>query len=194
MRVDFTFDINKTVSSAGYLARRCGGEIKIFFLMKMMYGAEREALATWRRPITGDSFCSMKSGPILSRTYNLFKGEIANDNSDMIKWFKHFAPRRGNDLKLISEPDFEFLSELEVQALENSCNAIADLVKQKGMIADTLHTQWPEWQYPSKYGRGSIPLRLEEVLSEVIEDESEVERIVLEIRAVNSARAALQVS
>ena len=192
--VDFVFDIDKTVASAAYLTKRCGGTIKIFFLLKMMYGAERAALANWHRPITGDSFASMRKGPVLSRTYDLIKGNVANTNSDMVKWAKHFSPRSGNDITLIVEPDFGFLSELEIEVLEQSAIDIGKLIKKHGLIAETLHERWPEWNDPSRYGRGSIPLRLEDVLAEVVEDESEIERIMIEIRAVASAKAALQVS
>lgn len=190
----FVFDIDKAVAAAAYLTKRCGGEISIFFLLKMMYGAERRALTEWHRPITGDSFASMRKGPVLSRTYDLIKGHVPNSNSDMAKWSKHFSPRDGNKIKLIAEPDLDFLSQREIEALEKSALEIAELVEKQGLIAETLHKLWPEWRDPSTKGRGSVPLSLEEVLSEIVEDESEIERIVIEIRAVSSAKAALQVS
>lgn len=187
------FDIDKAVASAAYITKRCDETLSIFILLKMMYGAERDALATWHRPITGDSFASMKKGPILSRTYDLIKGEVSKTNSDMVKWLQHFSPREGNKIKLILEPEFGVLSQLETEVLDKSINGIAALIKDHGLIAEKLHEQWPEWRDPTKYGRGSIPLSLEEVLSEVVEDESEIERIVLEIRAVASAKSALQI-
>jgi hypothetical protein len=193
--VDFVFDIDKTVAAAAFLTKRSpGGQISIFLLLKMMYGAERDALAHWHRPITGDSFCSMPKGPVLSRTYNLIKGEVLNTNSDMAKWSRHFAPRENHNVKLIVDPDFDFLSVREISALKRSEIEIAALVKKHGAIADVLHEQWPEWQEPSKFGKRSIPLPIEDVLSEVIEDREEIERIILEIRAVNSAKAALQIN
>jgi hypothetical protein len=192
--VKFVFDIDKAIASAAYITKRCDEQLSIFILLKMMYGAERIALATWHRPITGDSFASMKKGPVLSRTYDLIKGQVANTNSDMTKWSTYFSPREGNKIKLIAEPDFGVLSQLENEALETSIQEVAALIKSHGLIADELHKKWPEWQDPSKYGRGSIPLSLEDVLSEVVDDESEVERIVLEIRAVASAKSALQVA
>lgn len=193
--MDFVFDIDKAVAAAAYLAKRCTGRtVSIFVLLKMLYGAERDALMKWHRPITGDSFASMKKGPVLSRLYDLMKGTIPATNSDMVKWSKHFSPRIGNNVKLIAEPDFEFLSLREVETLERSLLAIADLIQKEGLIADALHKKWPEWKDPAEYGRGSIPLTLEEVLSEVLDDESDVAAVVSEIRAVSSAKAALQVS
>lgn len=192
--MDFVFDIDKAVAAAGLVAAKCKEEtISIFLLLKVMYGAERDALATWHRPITGDSFASMRKGPILSRTYDLICGKVLSTNSDMVKWSQHFSARKGNTIKLLSSPNTDFLSQREQEALARSLKEIAVLVRKKGLIADALHEQWPEWKDPDKYGRGSIPLSLKEVLSEIVENEDEVEKILLEIRAVGSAKAALQV-
>jgi hypothetical protein len=192
--MDFVFDIDKAVAAAGFVTKRNSGQISAFFLLKVMYGAEREALLKWHRPITGDSFASMKKGPVLSRTYDLIKGSVLSSNSDMAKWSKYFSPRDGNDIKLIAAPDLDVLSKRETDALEKSFRFIAALVRRKGLIADALHEIWPEWKDPAAYGKGSIPLSLKEVLSEVVDDESVLEQICLEIRAVGSAKAALQVS
>jgi Protein of unknown function (DUF4065) len=196
-RMDFVFDIDKAIASAAYITKRCDENLTIFVLLKMMYAAERDALANWQRPIAGDSFASLPKGPILSRTYDLIKSGVANTNSDMVKWSKYFSPRCGrgnNQIKLIAEPDLSVLSQLENESLERAISEVAALIKQHGLIAEELHKKWPEWQDPSKYGRGAIPLSLHEVLSEVIDDESEIERIILEIRAVASAKSALQVA
>ena len=39
----------------------------------MLYVADREALLTWNRPITGDKFVSMDNGPVVSLIYDLIK-------------------------------------------------------------------------------------------------------------------------
>lgn len=192
--MDSVFDIDKTVAAAGYLTKRCGRKIDVFVLLKMMYAAERDALLNWHRPITGDSFASLPKGPILSRTYNLIKNEVLSTNSDMVKWSRHFSPRSGFEIKLIADPDFDFLSQRETDVLEKSAIEIAALIKKHGRIYEVLHQQWPEWKDPQKFGKHSIPLTLKEVLSEIVEDESEVERVVSEIRAVSSAKAALQIN
>ena len=193
--MEFVFDIDKAVAAAAYVTKRCGKEISGFILIKILYGAERDALASWHRPITGDSFVSMKKGPVLSRIYDLIKGSVLSTNSDMVKWSKHFSPRKSNNnIELIAEPDFRFLSKRETAVLEKSAQHISSLIKQHGLIADVLHHEWPEWKDPSDCGKGAIPLTLEEVLSEVIEDESFVEKIVSEIKAVAGAKAALQIS
>ena len=51
----------------------------------MAPAAEREALASWHRPITGDNFCSLAKGVVLSRTYNLIKGESRPMRGDTLR-------------------------------------------------------------------------------------------------------------
>jgi hypothetical protein len=157
-----------------------------------MYAAEREALTTWHRPITGDNFCSMRKGIVLMRTYNLIKGEVMSSNSDMVKWSQHFSPRDGNSIRLLVEPDFDYLSDREKEALDRGFDLITKLIKEHGLIADVLHDQWPEWRNPEGTGRGSLPLDPKDVLGQAIEDEDEIERLASEIQAVQSAKAALQ--
>ncbi len=125
----FVFDADKAVAAAAYVTRKKDDRrISIFELLKTMYAAEREALATWHRPITGDSFCSMPKGVVLSRTYDLMKGRVMGTNSDMVKWSQHFSPREGNDVRLLAEPDYEYLSKRETEALDKAARLIASLI------------------------------------------------------------------
>lgn len=188
----FVFDIDRAVAAAAYLTRKKGKEISIFELLKMMYAAEREALTTWHRPITGDSFCSMRKGIVLRRTYDLIKGEVMATNSDMVRWSQHFSARDGNRIRLVADPDYDYLSDREKEALDRGFDLITDLIARHGLIADVLHKQWPEWRDPEGTGKGSLPLEPEDVLGQTIEEEDEIERITSEIQAVQSAKAALQ--
>jgi hypothetical protein len=172
--------------------KRKGQRISIFELLKRMYAGEREALASWHRPITGDSFCSMPKGVVLSRTYDLIKGEVMGTNSDMAKWSQHFSAREGNFVRLISEPDYDYLLEREREALDKGAELIRTLIAKHGQIADVLHDLWPEWKNPEGSRKGSIPLTPEEVLGQVIEDDDEAERVAREIESVQTAKAALQ--
>jgi len=189
----FVFDIDKAVAAAAHVTRKKKGwRISIFELLKTMYAAEREALASWHRPITGDNFCSLPKGVVLSRTYNLIKGEVMGTNSDMVNWSQHFSARDGNYVQLVAEPDYDYLSDRECEALDRGAELICSLVAKHGRIADVLHDLWPEWRNPEGSGRGSIPLTPEEVLSQLIEDEDEAERVAREIESVQTAKAALQ--
>jgi antitoxin SocA-like protein len=184
----FVFDIDKTVAAAGYIAKKFGGTVSTFVLLKMMYAAERHALKEWHRPITGDGFSAMKKGMVLSRTYNLIKHDVLGSNSDMQKWSEHFSARAGNDLTLTKDPDFDYLSEREKEALDKGFDQIQSLIKTHGSIADILHEMWPEWKDP---GTSSIPIDPKEILSEFIEDEEELCNVALDIESAQKAKAAL---
>ena len=112
----------------------------------------------------------------------------------MVKWSKHFFPRQGYYFFLKEEePDYDFLSEREIQALQRAAETIVDLEKQHGQTKEILHKRWPEWKDLTACGKKSLPLPMDEVLSELFEDESEVRSIAEDIRAFGSAKAALQV-
>ena len=123
---------------------------------------------------------------------NLIKGEVMGTNSDMVKWSQHFSAREGDYVRLVSEPDYDYLSEREREALDKGAKFIASLIAKHGRIADVLHQLWPEWKNPEGTGKKSIPLPPEDVLGEVIQDEDEAERVGREIASVQSAKAALQ--
>lgn len=193
MMTRFVFDIDKAVAAAAYVTRKWKpARISIFVLLKTMYAGEREALAKWHRPITGDEFCSMPKGIVLSRTYNLIKAQVMRGNSDMVKWSKHFSPRDGNFVQLLSEPDYDYLSDREREALDHADAFIRKLIAKHGSIAGLLHEIWPEWTNPEEKGKRSIPLPPEDVLEQLIEDEDEADRVGREIASVQNAKAALQ--
>jgi len=131
----------------------------------------------------------MRKGIVLSRTLNLINRNVLGSNSDMVKWSKHFSTREGNDIELISDPDFDFLSEREREALDKGFDQIKSLIRKHGLIADILHKQWPEWENP---GTGMIPLDLREILMQSLDDDDEIQRICLEIQSVQDVKASLQ--
>ena len=111
----------------------------------------------------------------------------------MAKWAKHFSPRKGNKIEILVEPDFDYLSQREIEALEQGFHEITSLVKEHGKIDEVLHQKWPEWKNPQKVcGKLSMPLEIEEILSEFLCEDDEIEKISLEIESVQSAKAALQ--
>jgi len=193
--MSLTFDIDKTVAAAAYIAEKQGGRICTIDLLKMLYAAERVALKGWCRPITGDRFSCLPKGIILSRTYSLINQDILSSESDMAKWAEHFSKRSGNDVVLQKKPDYDFLSKRELDALDEAYIEVSELLKEHGRlnIAEVLHQRWPEWKDPEKTcGKKSMPLDVSEILSVLIEDEDKLNKVLLDIQSVHSAKAALQ--
>jgi uncharacterized phage-associated protein len=147
------FNIKKAKAAAAYLIERSGGSQEMFFLIKMLYYADRLALTEWGNSITGDSFASLKKGPIVSEIYNFMKDPATrpNQNPNEIEWRESFG-RTGNNISLRKAVEVDVLSEREIYVLEKSRKTIGGI---RGSVANWLHDNCPEWEDP--HG-SSIPI------------------------------------
>jgi len=192
--MDFAFDIKKTVAASALLCKMEGSDgIDARELLKMLFLADRSALLTWRRPITGDRFVSMPQGPVLERTYDLIKGIVSG--SDKLAWDSAFAPRQNHRIKFQSNAvfDLDFLSQREEDALRKAHQIIRKLVSESGGgFIHELHKLLPEWKDPGTGTWTSAPLPAERIFQVAGEDDETIEKISGEIRAVSRARVSLQ--
>jgi uncharacterized phage-associated protein len=69
------FREDKATAAAASFLQAAGGELEYLKLLKLMYLTERESLKTLSVSIKGDTFYSMKRGPVMSATYDLIKGK-----------------------------------------------------------------------------------------------------------------------
>ena len=70
--MDVQFDKTKTLNALLYVANRV--QRKDFHkIFKVIYFADRQHLADWGRPITGDTYIAMDAGPVPSRLYDMLK-------------------------------------------------------------------------------------------------------------------------
>ena len=65
------FNERKATQAAAFLLKIRGGRMSYLKLIKLLYLADRAALARWGRPITTDRHVSMNHGPVLSRVLDL---------------------------------------------------------------------------------------------------------------------------
>ena len=66
------FDKTKALNALLYVANRV--QRKDFHkIFKIVYFADRQHLAEWGRPITGDTYIAMDAGPVPSRMYDMMK-------------------------------------------------------------------------------------------------------------------------
>ena len=179
----FDFDIRKTISAVAFLMKREGGRLDMFLTLKMLYLADKEALVKWGKPITGDSFVSMDKGPVLSRTYNLFKGK---DSEYQAQWNAAFTERLDNSIYPNGAVDLELLSEREMEALETARIQINSLAP--GAVADWLHRICPEWQDPQG---SSIPIDPDTILRKAGKTENELRIMDASNEAFRYAKALI---
>src|SRR5262245_29879512 len=68
------FNEAKATQAAALPLKYRGGRMISMNLIKSLYLVDRTALIRRGRPVTFDSYCSLRYGPILSRTLNLITG------------------------------------------------------------------------------------------------------------------------
>jgi len=153
MTLTFAFDIEKTIAAVAFLAKREDGKLDMFLSIKMLYLADKRALESWGKTITGDKMVSMPKGPVLSTIYNLFKGIGAADH--LAEWNANFGETVNNKIQLRKNPNFDLLSEDELEALEAARNEIDSSAPWE--VADWLHKTCPEWDDPKGSSRRIDP-------------------------------------
>lgn len=156
------FDQKKVAQSAAWFVSRAGGQLTILKLMKLLYLADRQAIAAFARPISGDRMVSMPHGPVLSQTLEVANGNLESEPEGWDSWLcdragREIALRPGRDvsreaLDSISDAEFAILN--EVQDRFGHMSAIA--------LRDYTHRECPEWRDPNGSSR---PIPLQRVLT-----------------------------
>ena len=137
----------RAAQTAAFFICRAGGAIEVLKLMKLMYLAERESLAKYGEPITGDVLVSMKHGPVLSKTLDHINGFIDSEEGGWESWI---SGRAGHKLELqpAHKPTDKLLQ------LSDADNEILDFIWNKFghysqyKLRDITHKICPEWEDP----------------------------------------------
>lgn len=129
------FDKEKSLNALLYVANRV--QRKDFHkIFKIIYFADRQHLADWGRPITGDTYISMESGPVPSRLYDMLKivrgDSYLPDMEGLGKYFQvenwmYVHPLQDADLNKLSASEQEAMSE----AIEKYATLSYDEIKEK---------------------------------------------------------------
>lgn len=179
----FTFNIHKAIASTGYFYNLNGGKITVLKLVKMLYYADRLALQELHYPITGDSFASLKNGPIVSGIYDLVKGVYGGGRQKL--WNEYIGKRAGHTIPLVKSPSLNSLSKSELRILKSSFEKIV------GMSYDRL-VRWthkfPEWEDP---GRSSKRIDPKTILKHTPLTDEEIEDVEAEVKHINFANRVL---
>jgi len=121
------FDKTKTLNALLYVANRV--QRKDFHkIFKVIYFADRQHLADWGRPITGDTYIAMEAGPVPSRLYDMLK--IVRGDSYMIDTEglgQYFQVENWMYVCPLQDADLNKLSANEQEALSNAITQYASL-------------------------------------------------------------------
>lgn len=125
--MDVQFDKTKTLNALLYVANRV--QRKDFHkIFKVIYFADRQHLADWGRPITGDTYIAMDAGPVPSRLYDMLK-IVRGDSyvTDTEGLGKYFQVENWMYVRPLVDADLNKLSANEQEALSNAIEKYASL-------------------------------------------------------------------
>lgn len=144
------FQRDKAIAAIGHVVQRTGASM--YFVMKMMYLADKLHLERYGRFIAGDEYAALKQGPVPSHAYDLVKcvrGEKAKADGDMVVR-DFFAYGQDHSLKLLRTPDLDELSDSDVECLD----VVIDTYKSMGQWAVRDMSHDSAWTNAWKPGRG----------------------------------------
>jgi uncharacterized phage-associated protein len=167
------FRERKAAQVAAWFLRQQGGRMPHLKLIKLMYLADREAMAVHGFPITGDQVVAMPHGPVLSMTLNYINGDIESGDDGWECWVRD---RDNHEVSLEDRPvDREQLDELSAAELDS----LGRVWQQFGMMSkwqlrDHTHQHCPEWQDPQG---SSIPISYKRIFQALGRSEQEATRL-----------------
>jgi uncharacterized phage-associated protein len=154
---EFPFNYRKALQASAALLRLSPSqEMSRLRLLKLLYIATRESVQEKGYPLVADRFASLDNGPILSRLYNIIKGEDVYS----VDWGKHVS-RKGYMLQLQDDPGNDLLSRYEMRKLQDISMRMQDC-DDFDIVRET-HT-FAEWQDPKG---SSIPIEMRDLLRAV---------------------------
>jgi uncharacterized phage-associated protein len=170
--------LEKLVQATGYLLKKYDDRrLNYTKLIKELYLADREAFAEKNSSITGDTYVSMKHGPVLSRLYDLIKGKCQDKNTQNY-WDTRFTTD-GQDLMA----NFDQYPDGNLSIADEE---ILDMIdgkfhhKSYGQMIDYVHENCKEWHNP---GNTSVSLKIEDILAAIGKTQEEIDWILEENHA-----------
>lgn len=177
MLMRMRFNEAKATQAAARLLRNRGGRMSYMKLIKLLYLADREALARWGRPITTDSYVSMKHGPVLSGVLNLIT-DPDDPSQVQTAWSKHISAPENYDVVLKEDSSGDLLSEVEDELLDEISGRFGHINRWK--LVELVHTL-PEWKDPEG---SALPIEYREILTAQKKKPEEIQAIENELRSL----------
>ncbi len=157
----------KTTQDAALFLKLNGGKMNYMKLIKLMYLVDREALSRWERPLTGDSYFSMKNGPILTNVLDWISyGERPNEK---LYWCRHISNPSRYNISLKKDPGESELSKREIELIKEIDEKYKTFNQWE--MVDICHKILPEWESP---GTTSIPIQIEDILKAARKTDREI--------------------
>jgi uncharacterized phage-associated protein len=180
------FDERKSTQLAAQFLSLAGRKMKYIRLIKLLYIADREALGKWLYPLTGDTYYSLRHGPVVSTIYDLVTQDP--EFSEPTFWGNHIKTS-GYDVLLRHDPSTDALAPAEITLVHNVHEEYKDI--DTWNLVKKTHEEFPEWEDP---GLSRIPITYEAILKAMGMDEDGARERASEIEDHNYFRSVLNCS
>jgi uncharacterized phage-associated protein len=169
-------NFNKLVQIVNYVLKKYDYRLNYTKLIKLLYIADRESLSRWGFAISGDKYCSMRQGPVLSGLYNFIKGNNRCESIEQVEWNTTFY-KDGYDLVSHFEDSFSVdeLSKAEISILDEVAERYAD--KSYSDLIGLVHS-FPEWNKDAEKRNTSLILEKKAILKALGKSDEEVRNII----------------
>jgi uncharacterized phage-associated protein len=170
-QISFSFDVQKFVSAAAYLAASCQDFTRMK-LAKLLYFTDKEHLRAYGRPVSGDRYIKKEYGPVPSMAYDLIKHDERVDVEAQVVFDRHFDVS-GNDLKIKAPPNLSFLSESDREILDEVLRKYGHLTSAQ--LSKLSHRE-PAWEKASMNSLMDYRLFLagDEHMSRLVQEDQEL--------------------
>lgn len=176
-------DEAKAVQVAARFIALAGGRENYTKLIKLIYIADREAIARWGYPLTWDEYWSLKQGPIASGILDRIRGAVRSRQSTL--WEQHI--RTDNyDVVLDTDPGADRISNRE----EELFRELAAQFKNYDWRAMVRHVhEFAEHKEPDS-DNGRKPIYYSDILK-AVKGERGAKEMAKELEAANFLRSTI---
>lgn len=165
----------RVTQMAAYLLGKTEGRMAYIKLIKLLYLAEREAMAKWGESVSGDHFVSMPHGPVLSQTYDLIKGSaLSEETSPWNTLIKGEANYEVSLRQTVDSNNFDDLSLSELKILDQVFEDFGHMSRFE--IRDYTHDNCSEWEDPNG---SSFPIKPESIFRALGKNQEQTQRLVI---------------
>jgi hypothetical protein len=146
------YTLRKVAASVSVVIETFGGKANVLPLIKALYLADREMLGETGCTVTGDTYASMKNGPVLLGTYSLLRGKATS--ALQRQWDAAFSTT-GNSVSMKGTVDRGTLSPKEEELLRKNATRIRRLWNRSPRVnlSAWIHKECPEWENPGNSSR-----------------------------------------
>ena len=173
--VKYVFNEEKAAEAASYLLSLSNGIMPYMKLLKLLYIADRIYLSKYHASITTDFYYSLPRGLVATAIYDCIRHPEEFDPES--PWNSMIATDQPNHTVILKKPFVASWTSLEEQDI---LKAVYDKYRDTDQftISELTHS-FPEWKDPN----GSrIPLFIEDILDNTIQDDKEREEALADIR------------